>query len=573
IYNDAANLPNGPDADYVIGQPDFTTSDAPNPPNEASLRTPRAVFVDPVSDAMWIADWANHRVLRHDLQREGVASLSLLAPNGGEVWITGSEQSIDWQSNSVNFVNLEFSADSGATWSPIADNVDAIPQTYLWTVPNVVTDNALVRITDAENAMIFDVSSAVFSTVLPFSSINLVSPNGYQEWESGKQKKILFTSANVDTAIIEYSDNGGANWTFVDAAPGTGEYIWTVPATQSNEYLIRISNKNEPSVRDTSDHTFSVVPAEEENQDIIFFSDSPTPSFYDPSWGFVNAPSTLQRVGEKFPVSTDYSLVGNYSLKLNWNSKPSGDWGMAVASMGWVGHDFTTYDTLEINVFTETAVDSAGLPVIYLEDLSNRKTPKVPMWNFVSSISENGWQTLYIPLQPFKDNPGTTDFTRIKTIFFGQNVADETQHTLYMDDVRIIGGEVINGDSTTVIVVLGSSTAAGTGPSSPDSAWVNRFRKTVQEHDSTAYVVNLAVGGFTTYNVMPTGFVPPANRPSPNPNNNITKALSYHPTAIVINLPSNDAANNYTVAEQLANYDTLLAQVPADIPVWITTTQ
>jgi len=38
--------------------------------------------------------------------------------------------------------------------------------------------------------------------------------------------------------------------------------------------------------------------------DYVFFTDSPTPISYDPSWGFVNPPSYLERVGEKFPVDT-----------------------------------------------------------------------------------------------------------------------------------------------------------------------------------------------------------------------------------------------------------------------------
>ena len=34
------------------------------------------------------------------------------------------------------------------------------------------------------------------------------------------------------------------------------------------------------------------------------------------------------------------------------------------------------------------------------------------------------------------------------------------------------------------VIVIGSSTAAGTGPSTPDSAWVNRYRNYLQEINS-----------------------------------------------------------------------------------------
>jgi lysophospholipase L1-like esterase len=130
------------------------------------------------------------------------------------------------------------------------------------------------------------------------------------------------------------------------------------------------------------------------------------------------------------------------------------------------------------------------------------------------------------------------------------------------------------GDTTQIIVVLGSSTAAGTGASIPDSSWVGRYRNHAQALDPTAVVVNLAVPGFTTYDVMPTGFAPPPGRPDPDSDHNITRALDFTPWAIVVNLPSNDVANGYSIAEQLANFDTLSARAGgADVPLWITTCQ
>ena len=124
------------------------------------------------------------------------------------------------------------------------------------------------------------------------------------------------------------------------------------------------------------------------------------------------------------------------------------------------------------------------------------------------------------------------------------------------------------------IVILGSSTAAGSGPTSPDSAWVNRYRTFLQSINPNNQVTNLAVGGFTTYRVMPSSFVPPSNRPSPNTARNITQALSLSPDAIIVNLPSNDVANGFSVIEQMQNLHTIAGQASnAGIPIWICTTQ
>lgn len=133
---------------------------------------------------------------------------------------------------------------------------------------------------------------------------------------------------------------------------------------------------------------------------------------------------------------------------------------------------------------------------------------------------------------------------------------------------------VAAADGPVHIVVLGSSTAAGTGPSHPDSAWVNRYRNALQALDPANQVTNLAVGGYTTYHIRPTGTVPPAGRPKPDTLHNITRALSLDPDAIIINLPSNDAAYGYSVAEQLESYDLVLAAADlAGVPVWVSTTQ
>ncbi|WP_159038533.1 SGNH/GDSL hydrolase family protein [Brumimicrobium mesophilum] len=124
------------------------------------------------------------------------------------------------------------------------------------------------------------------------------------------------------------------------------------------------------------------------------------------------------------------------------------------------------------------------------------------------------------------------------------------------------------------IVVLGSSTAAGAGPSSSDSAWVNRYRTYLEGINPANEVINLAVGGYNTYRIMPTGYVPPINRPATNPARNITAALAEMPDAIIVNMPSNDVAANYTYTEQMDNLDTIVQIAnAASVPIWICTTQ
>lgn len=124
---------------------------------------------------------------------------------------------------------------------------------------------------------------------------------------------------------------------------------------------------------------------------------------------------------------------------------------------------------------------------------------------------------------------------------------------------------IFKGDNANyTIVVLGSSTAAGAGTSHPDSAWVRRYADHLSNQKSNFTVINLAIGGFSTANILPSG----------NQGNNITKALSYNPDAIIINLPSNDAAVDRSVQEQRDNYATIAALAEeARVPLWVTTPQ
>lgn len=124
------------------------------------------------------------------------------------------------------------------------------------------------------------------------------------------------------------------------------------------------------------------------------------------------------------------------------------------------------------------------------------------------------------------------------------------------------------------IVVIGSSTAAGTGPSTPDSAWVNRYRNYLQTINPQNQVTNLAIGGTTTYHIMPSWYLAPSNRPSTNSSNNVTQAINLGADLIIVNMPSNDASNGFGINEQMSNFIAIYNHADSvGIPVLVATTQ
>lgn len=124
------------------------------------------------------------------------------------------------------------------------------------------------------------------------------------------------------------------------------------------------------------------------------------------------------------------------------------------------------------------------------------------------------------------------------------------------------------------IVVLGSSTAAGFGLADPASGWVALVDAALARERPGSEVVNLAVPGFSTYQIQADGWPTPAGRPPVTAEHNVTAALALDPDALIVNLPSNDSLIGVPAAEQVANLRAVVAEAETHgVPTWVTTTQ
>ena len=94
-------------------------------------------------------------------------TLCVQSPNGGELILAGDSVTISWKYTSIPFIKVEYSADKGASWMPISNSVSTAGLSINWKVPNVSSDNIIIRISDASNSTILDVSDHPFSVVVP----------------------------------------------------------------------------------------------------------------------------------------------------------------------------------------------------------------------------------------------------------------------------------------------------------------------------------------------------------------------------------------------------------------------
>ena len=125
------------------------------------------------------------------------------------------------------------------------------------------------------------------------------------------------------------------------------------------------------------------------------------------------------------------------------------------------------------------------------------------------------------------------------------------------------------------MVVLGSSTSAGTGASTYANSWVGLLTyRLTNDYPGMVSVSNLGFGGLTTFHILPTGTNNGAFRPAVDQARNITAALALKPQVILINMPTNDVANGFSDTETMNNFATVInAARAAGVKVLLTGTQ
>lgn len=242
------------------------------------------------------------------------SGITVLNPNGAEQFIAGDSKTILWShQGTVNAVNISLSVDSGITWNPISNN-ELNDGNYSWTVPNLRSQNCLIRIEDTATGNGVDTSDAVFS-ISPPHQINISHPNGGELIEAYASDSITWSSAGIIPMVdIYFSRSNGLSWQLIeDSVPNNGFYQWSTPVYNDLNCLIRIVETMDQSISDTSASVFELGPI------------APLELLYPNG-------------GEVFLGGTSDSVLwdGNGNLSLNNSAYFSPDSGLTWT---WVGDD------------------------------------------------------------------------------------------------------------------------------------------------------------------------------------------------------------------------------------------
>ena len=150
-------------------------------------------------------------------------SVTVEYPFGGETLVPGEAENIRWNAygNEGNSFTIDYSADNGTSWTTINNNVPSTANTYVWTVPATVTNNALIRVSR---------NGTLLSGQSHFDFIILGQP--------------VVTATNACEGAVQLNWPPLTNVTSYDILQLTGDSMKVIGNTGSTTFLLQGLDKN-----------------------------------------------------------------------------------------------------------------------------------------------------------------------------------------------------------------------------------------------------------------------------------------------------------------------------------------
>jgi len=192
------------------------------------------------------------------------------APNTAVTWTAGTTRNVNWSHNLGlgGLVDIDFSADNGASWTRIASNVAstaATTGTVALAMPTTVTTQARIRVSPAGTAdlTLGDMSDVAFS--VPAPTLTVSAPNTNVAWAVGTTKAIRWNHnlGTLESMRIEIARDG-VNYTetvlasVVNSGNTSSTYNWLVTGPVTSTARIRVTWLDNTAITDISNVTFRI---------------------------------------------------------------------------------------------------------------------------------------------------------------------------------------------------------------------------------------------------------------------------------------------------------------------------
>jgi exo beta-1,2-glucooligosaccharide sophorohydrolase (non-reducing end) len=171
----------------------------------------------------------------------------------------------------------------------------------------------------------------------------------------------------------------------------------------------------------------------------VFFDNSLTPDNYFYSSGSQTSPSTLVLLNDKLPVERRNVHTPPNALRLEWNSKPGGNWVAEVHVKKFRNRE-PRFDgnTLAFWCFAPQAIAGADLPLVRIADDNDGFSKPFALGKIVREIPAQKWTRIEIPLAQFTAaSIHKLEASDLQDVILSQSSADSAAHTLVIDDFTV----------------------------------------------------------------------------------------------------------------------------------------
>lgn len=185
-------------------------------------------------------------------------SVTVTWPNGPETLVADTTVAITWTSSGVvGDVKIDFTDDGGTTWLPVSA-ATANDGAFSWDVPDSVSSQCRIRLSEAADGEPWDESDTSFS-IVPHT-IALQSPNGGEDFVVDSMVYIRWSSRGGFSSVgIQRSLDSGATWDeLIGSTFNDGSHAWR-PDSVSAACLVRIWDAADSVPCDTSDAVFGIA--------------------------------------------------------------------------------------------------------------------------------------------------------------------------------------------------------------------------------------------------------------------------------------------------------------------------
>ena len=165
----------------------------------------------------------------------------------------------------------------------------------------------------------------------------------------------------------------------------------------------------------------------------VLFENSVLPHNYSNSTVSYEGDSWIKNLKKRLPVSDSIYFTPNNALLVNYISAQKGHW---EASISYPEVYYAPKNSVLIfKLYIQSATTVNELPAIQLLQADSALSEKVFIKDFLSSIQENTWLSVEIPLRRVR---GFNDEVGVSQIRFVQHSQDGKEHQLYLDQIEIL---------------------------------------------------------------------------------------------------------------------------------------